>query len=130
MKFRFFISIFFLCLLMISSRDFSDWLKLPKAIEHFAHHNQEENLSFAAFFKMHYLDDVKVDEDYEQDMELPFKSDSGSLQSLLSSVLIPSNGAYFFEENMDEFLSSDSRYFSPAIPDSYLGAIWQPPKKA
>jgi hypothetical protein len=115
---------------MVSSRDFSDWLKLPKAIEHFVQHNSEEGMSFSAFFKMHYLDDIRIDEDYSQDMELPFKSDFGSLQSVLSSCLVPTNQTTSLWELEDMYTASFAFYFPISTPDSYLGTIWQPPKQA
>lgn len=129
MKIRSFISVFFLALLMVSSRDFADWAKLPKAIEHFVQHNSEEEMSFSAFFKMHYLDDIRIDEDFAEDMELPFKSDSGSLQSVLSSCLVPTNQTASLWESDEMNTASKTTYFPPSTPDSYLGTIWQPPKQ-
>jgi hypothetical protein len=129
MKIRSFISVFFLALLMVSSRDFADWAKLPKAIEHYVQHSSEEGMSFAAFFKIHYLDDVLIDEDYAQDMELPFKSDSGSLQSVFSSCLVPTSHTTSLLESDEMSAASKTTYFPPSTPDSYLGTIWQPPKQ-
>lgn len=50
-------------------------LKLPLFIKHYVTHRGENNqLSVADFIKIHYLDPLVIDDDFDQDMKLPFKT--------------------------------------------------------
>ncbi|PZP50221.1 MAG: hypothetical protein DI598_06015, partial [Pseudopedobacter saltans] len=52
-------------------------MKLPRLIDHYEDFLQKSPESnFYAFFRIHYLisQDPETDSDYDQDMQLPFKS--------------------------------------------------------
>lgn len=50
-------------------------VKVPILVQHYFHHlGEHPDMSLKEFFTMHYLQGIIVDEDFEQDMQLPFKS--------------------------------------------------------
>ncbi len=69
------ISILVLAVYLFGATDAYQLLKLPLFVHHFiTHHEENPDLSLAGFIKIHYLDPVVVDDDYAQDMQLPFKT--------------------------------------------------------
>lgn len=69
------ISILILVVYLLGATDAYQLLKLPLFVHHFIiHHEENPNLSLAGFIKIHYLDPVVIDDDYAQDMQLPFKT--------------------------------------------------------
>lgn len=60
---------------LFSSTEAYQLLKLPLLIEHYQKHKHEDaKISFIKFLHIHYLQGVKFDDDYAQDMQLPFKT--------------------------------------------------------
>jgi hypothetical protein len=50
-------------------------LKVPLFIKHFImHRDADQQLTLSGFIKIHYLDPLVVDDDFDQDMQLPFKT--------------------------------------------------------
>ena len=101
-------------------------LKFPVLIEHYFSHNDEHSdMSWFEFFKMHYIDNV-IDEDYKDDMKLPFKHHDLCatfavnliLPNTMESVLIPKS---IFSEKEDNF-SYWEIFSSP-----YINNIFHPP---
>lgn len=74
------VAIFFFCLYLLGTTEAHQLLKLPLLVEHYFKHKAENsNTSLLGFLKMHYADPIVFDEDYAQDMQLPFKSHSEEL---------------------------------------------------
>ncbi len=68
------ISILFLSAYLFSFTELHQLLKIPVLIEHFHEHRQEENsISFWSFLRMHYLEKIVVDKDYQRDQQLPMR---------------------------------------------------------
>ena len=68
------ISILFLSAYLFSFTELHQLLKLPVLIEHFQEHRQEESsISLWSFLKMHYLEKIVVDKDYQRDQQLPLR---------------------------------------------------------
>lgn len=69
--------IFLLAIYMLSFAEFHNLLKVPVLFEHFREHRQlEPSISFFSFIKLHYLDPIVVDDDYQRDQQLPFRGDT------------------------------------------------------
>ncbi len=103
-------------------------VKLPLLIEHYLEHKeQKSDLSFWTFLKVHYADNIVIDEDHSQDMKLPFKSDDGciniSLTAVIASPLSDLTLKLYFSETKTFFPYKES-----FLPSSFLSNIWQPPK--
>ncbi|MBC9911928.1 hypothetical protein [Chitinophaga varians] len=68
-------AIFLLLVYLFGSTDASQLLKFPLLVEHFQKHKQENvHMTLLTFLKLHYVDEQPFDDDYLQDMQLPFKT--------------------------------------------------------
>lgn len=103
-------------------------LKVPYLFEHYKTHQQfDKGLSFSKFIDMHYFQSQTYDKDYQQDMQLPFKSSNRTV-SLLNFVTLftPKQNiaaAIFFESNKAYPLFDDEKHSS-----LNHGNIFQPPR--
>jgi len=71
---------------MLSFAELHNLLKIPVLFEHYKEHRQlNPDISFWSFIKLHYLDPIVVDEDYQRDQQLPFR-DTDCCVMTLSSV--------------------------------------------
>lgn len=63
-------------------------LKFPLLVSHFIKHKEESSeITLASFLKMHYVDPQPMDADYDQDMQLPFKTTPEILCRSIPSIL-------------------------------------------
>lgn len=103
-------------------------LKFPLLLQHFSEHKQQESdLSFWSFLKVHYADNIVADEDHDQDMKLPFKSDDGCINTSITAVI----ACPLSEMILKPFTNPTKIFFSYSesfLPSSFLSNIWQPPK--
>ncbi|MEN9697619.1 MAG: hypothetical protein RLZ56_1040 [Bacteroidota bacterium] len=103
-------------------------LKLPYLISHYQTHQQlDKGLGFSKFIKMHYIDVQTYDNDYQQDMQLPFKSSNRTI-SLLNFVTLfaPKQivaSPVFYEPRKMFLLFDDAKHYS-----LNYGNIFQPPR--
>lgn len=68
-------TIFFLLLFVLAQTELHQLLKLPVLVEHFVEHRQvNPNITLLDFLKEHYQGHTVVDNDYQRDMQLPFKT--------------------------------------------------------
>lgn len=107
--------------------EFRQFFKINSFIEHYREHKAEDpSLSMLDFLDIHYGHGNVVDDDYEKDMKLPFKttsSDFGASQWVSSfTVFIMPQLLTDYEESMS-FTPKSLVLFS-----SYLSAVWQPPR--
>lgn len=107
---------------------FHQLLKLPYLIEHFVEHKEENsNLTFLSFLKMHYDDDNIKYADYEKDRKLPFKSHQSSVNVgfvvFMDYEKLELNFNSVFKEP-----TTKNFYTKKPFKSSYLSSIWQPPK--
>lgn len=59
---------------LFATTEASQLLKLPVIIQHFREHRQQnKDISFFEFLDMHYMHGSPKDQDYNRDMQLPFK---------------------------------------------------------
>jgi hypothetical protein len=97
-------------------------------VEHYKTHKQyNKGLSFSKFIDMHYLSNQTYDSDYQQDMQLPFKSSNRTI-SLLNfvSLFVPKQSIHplvVFRKSKNYILFDDEKHLSNALEN-----IFQPPK--
>ncbi|MFY7899833.1 MAG: hypothetical protein ACOVNY_06590 [Chitinophagaceae bacterium] len=74
------ITILLLSLYTFGATDAYQLLKIPLLIEHFIQHKQQDNqINFLSFLQMHYAEKQEKDADYQQDMQLPFKTNDANV---------------------------------------------------
>jgi hypothetical protein len=75
----FFLTFIYLC----ATTECYQLLKLPLLISHYITHCEEDpDTTLSGFINEHYADTFVMDDDWEQDMELPFKAHSDLCQSI------------------------------------------------
>ncbi len=112
-----------------SATEFGQISKFPLLITHFQEHKAKDNsISIGGFLVMHYWEEQHYDEDFEEDMKLPFKSYDYSTSNTFTQdipknvkIAIPSINN-IFEEVKQNFCYFD--HFSPLN----IHSIWQPPE--
>jgi hypothetical protein len=83
-------SIFLILLFLFGSTEAYQLLKLPMLVNHFIKHKHEDaSITFIGFLKMHYKKKIVVDDDFQQDMQLPFKTNDAD-GCLTASISLPS----------------------------------------
>lgn len=74
---------------LFGATDAYQLLKIPLFIKHFVTHQKEDaTLSLVGFIKIHYLDPLVIDDDFDQDMQLPFKTHETD-GCMISAISIP-----------------------------------------
>ena len=121
-------AIFFFTVYLFSTTEAHQLLKLPVFFEHFAEHKEEnKQLSFSEFFKIHYLNAPVKDKDYDRDMQLPFKSAADCIASI-SPAFVPVLMQFAVNDPIEictvKIFFLNDRFLISA----YLSNIWQPPK--
>ncbi len=67
--------IFVLSVYLLSFAEVHNLFKIPVLFQHFQEHKQEDpSISFWDFIKIHYMEPIVVDEDYDRDQQLPFRN--------------------------------------------------------
>lgn len=122
------IAISLLLIHLFTATELYQLVKLPLLIEHFIEHKEaKSDLTFWKFLKLHYADDIVADEDHDQDMNLPFKSDDGCINISLTAVI----GSPQSDLILKPYFSETKTFFAykeSFLPSSFLSNIWQPPK--
>lgn len=117
---------FFLVLFLLQSTQLGEFIKLPALVNHYLQHrDQNANITLLHFLKIHYLDKQEVDDDYAQDMQLPFKTlDNHNLAMQLS--LPP---FYRVEHRIGfSLVKTASVYRPPLYALLFSASIFQPPR--
>ena len=123
-----FITISLISLYLLGATEAYQLLKVPYLVEHYKTHKQfNKGLSFSKFIDMHYLSNQTYDSDYQQDMQLPFKSSNRTI-SLLNfvSLFVPKQSIHplvVFRKSKNYILFDDEKHLSNALEN-----IFQPPK--
>ena len=75
--------IFLTTLYILGATEAYQLLKLPFLFEHFKTHQKfNQQLTFSKFIDIHYFTTTTYDSDYQQDMQLPFKSSNRTVSLL------------------------------------------------
>lgn len=121
-------AIFFLTAYLFSATEAHQLLKLPVIFQHYAEHKKiNKNITFLQFLDMHYMHGCPKDNDYQRDMQLPFKT-AGDCIAAISPGFIPAILQPIMVHSVE---ISEVKLYIPQdqpIPSSYLSRIWQPPK--
>jgi hypothetical protein len=69
------ISIFFMCIYMLSFSELHQFLRIPVLVQHFVEHQkQNPDISLLAYLELHYVHQYLHDDDYQRDNQLPFRA--------------------------------------------------------
>lgn len=123
------VAILLLAVFLASNTELHEVMKLGAFVSHYSEHRVEDpGLSLLDFIRIHYEGEVKYDEDYSRDMQLPFKTaDCVSLSApcTLPVVSLP-------QVRLSPPVSRGARNFILRTIHSLSGSadIWQPPKGA
>lgn len=113
---------------MLGATEAYQLLKVPFLFQHYKTHQRfDTQLSFSSFINMHYVQSQTYDNDYQEDMQLPFKTSNRTV-SLLNfvSFFVPkqvSIHTFFVRSSISYPLMDDQKHVS-----SNLGDIFQPPR--
>jgi len=113
---------------LFSTTELAQLLKLPVLIEHYKEHKyQNPAITFLGFLNLHYNNGNKVDDDYDKDMKLPFKTVSDIASSCV--INIPPT-AFTISQPTFEYQEIKKKYShtSNLLLPSFSANIWQPPK--
>lgn len=122
-----FVAYFLLVVFLVGLTPLKELQKLPILIEHFKLHTDcESSLSFFEFLKMHYFNGDPKDEDYDEDMKLPFKVVDHSYFTFNFNVTEINSLEILFLSAYNERRNIQTKdQFYGAL---YLNTIWQPPR--
>ena len=122
------IVLFLISLYLLGATEAYQLLKMPFLIAHYQTHQKfDQQLGFSKFIKMHYFEVQTYDSDYQQDMQLPFKSSNRTV-SLLNFITLlvpkqPAIPAMVFDTRKLFLLFDDGKHVS-----LNHGTIFQPPR--
>ena len=105
----------------------NEMFQIGQLVSHFQDHEAENpDMTIWAFIQMHYINETIVDEDYAEDMKLPFKT-SEKLSGPIVAKILPElfdQFAFSFED-----AASYVEFFgNQFIPKDITRNIWQPPR--
>jgi|YelNatPaOPRAMG01_1025707.scaffolds.fasta_scaffold01282_10 hypothetical protein len=79
------------CIFLFGSTEAYQLLKLPLLMEHYLQHRSENpEISFISFLKLHYNKKLIIDDDWQQDQQLPFKTQQSANAFMFGFVSMPS----------------------------------------
>ncbi len=118
---------FLLFAYLFANTELHELAKISVFLAHYAEHRQEDqNMTLLAFIELHYFSGNIVDEDYEKDMQLPFKAVDCNSSSFTHTIPWPD-----FFLLRPAFLNESHKlpiYDQSALPSLHFADIWQPPK--
>lgn len=125
---RKFLSIFLLSLYIFGATDAYQLLKIPLFIQHYkCHKSQNPELTIAGFFQIHYNDGpLVIDEDFQQDMQLPFKTTQVAFSQVLN-IIVPPHPS-FAENALREKAVVYNAYVERFDLKKAVYSIFQPPR--
>jgi hypothetical protein len=117
----------FISLYIIGTTELSQLLKIGYFIEHYIEHKSvNENLSLLEFIDIHYLQPTVIDDDYSEDMQLPFKThnDCHSYSNYAADI----KQEFSITTPLIEYSANHKAYINPNNISQYLDEIFQPPR--
>ena len=123
------LGVFLLLMYLFSATETHQLLKLPVLLSHFQEHSQQEkDFSFLDFLAMHYVNGNFPDDDFEKDMELPFKSEHHHMVDIPVANIID---LQYFQLNIPPptFIESTFGSLNELAISTPHSSIWQPPKR-
>ena len=103
-------------------------MKLPVLIEHFMEHRQlNSSITLLDFLKEHYQGHTVMDNDYQRDMQLPFKT-ADCLTAI--SFVFEEPVSIEFEQQVAEVRKEYNLHKGTFSPSLVQHSIFQPPRQA
>lgn len=103
-------------------------LRIPYLVKHFQVHQQTDpEMAFTKFIRIHYLQPIQVDDDFQQDQQLPFRTIDCNM--LFASFCYTASTT--LEIKQPEFTTE--KVFTPLIvyiPEHKAFGVFQPPRYA
>ncbi len=122
------IAISFLTFYSLATTELYQLAKLPLLMEHYQDHKKEnKDITLLHFLAIHYTQGNVKDADYDKDMQLPFKTHDGCVNSSITPF-VPHN----FSTGVEKTCTIENKSY-PTLKDaffvnSFLANIWQPPR--
>lgn len=127
---RKFVAISILIVFLLGKSEFFQLLRISTLIEHYLEHSsQDSEMNLFKFIAIHYAHHLTIDEDYDKDMKLPFKSNV----SLISSDFLELPTVYYVKEILAIATIEKNdiiAYKNNFKYANHLSKIWQPPRLA
>jgi hypothetical protein len=115
---------------LFTATNLSEFLKLPLLVQHYIEHkNSNKDLDFIDFMVIHYFSKIVIDDDFEKDVKLPFKSNNTCCNCNISHIYIFQYNKVDIQEIFHE-VTINTYYI---LKDDFSvsqnqQSIWQPPK--
>lgn len=121
------IGILLLCIYLFGATDAYQLLKLPLLVSHYEQHKYENpRITLIQFFKMHYNGEIKIDSDFQQDMQLPFKTHETECCLTLNIIVPPQIQV---TQQLHEPVANEYNVLNDDVPSSLITqSIFQPPR--
>ena len=120
--------LFLTTLYILGATEAYQLLKLPFLFEHYKTHQKlNEGLTFSEFIDNHYFNHTNYDSDYQQDMQLPFKTSNRTISLLnfdsyfVAKITIT---PFVFSLSPNKYLLFNDRDYA----SNKLNNIFQPPR--
>lgn len=119
--------ILLLCIYLFGATDAYQLLKLPLLVTHYEQHKHENpGITLMQFFKMHYTGEIKIDSDFQQDMQLPFKTHETECCLTLNIIVPPQIQVI---QQLPEPVTKEYTLLNDDVPSSLITqSIFQPPR--
>ncbi|WP_426670416.1 hypothetical protein ACPPVU_04050 [Mucilaginibacter sp. McL0603] len=114
----------FLLIFLMQVTPLGEFARLPLLVQHYMQHKHlHPETTIYGFFKMHYLDKTVVDSDYDQDMQLPFKTVHAhfAVQMSMPQASLTLSNVFF------PLIKEDITNLQFILPNSSLSSIFKPP---
>ena len=122
------LAIFLLTVYVVGTTEAYQLLKVPALVVHFIQHAQEDpELDVVNFLRMHYAEDQRMTLDWQQDMQLPFKTHEDGM-SLLPLCYEPMMFQVLVQHPATDKERIQNDYYLNSAPGIYAADIFQPPK--
>ncbi len=117
-----------LSLYLLGTTQLRELLKFPVLIEHFIEHKEDSpDMNFWNFLCLHYSKNSNHDNDFDRDMQLPFKTLTHNASDIAFFPTIDSESEVSVK-NVPADNKQSLVYAGFIYTSTYLSAIWQPPK--
>jgi hypothetical protein len=121
-------AILLVALYLMGTTEAYQLLKIPALVTHyFQHMRQNPDLDLMAFLREHYAEEQQLDADWQQDMQLPFKSHEDPWQQISFSYFPPQ---WQMPDTAPTTADADQPVSRPDAfsPVRYTPDIFQPPR--
>jgi hypothetical protein len=122
------LAILFVAIYLLGTTEAYQLLKVPALIVHYVQHAREDpELDLFSFLRMHYAEDQVFDADWQQDMQLPFKSHEDT-KSLVPLSYYPPIFLLPVNQPSVQLTARPVGVIKSFSPGLYAADIFQPPR--